>query len=114
MSTSVLAEWLTSLSLPERARLLVRISSELTIYAREYGLSGPDSGSNHKRLIGTNELQHKLMGQAGLYLDGVHDNVYPPDVFSEILSQTAEHYGIASDLATAVRHARGGGALLDL
>jgi len=43
MSTDILAEWLTSLSLQERARLLMRIGSELTIYAREYGSPGPDS-----------------------------------------------------------------------
>jgi hypothetical protein len=109
MTTKVFSEWLAGLPLHERARFLIRIGSQLTIYAREYGISGSNSKNNnlnHKRLVGTNELQHKLLGQAGLYLDGERDKIYPDHVFSEIVFQTAEHYGITRDLTTAIRYAQ--------
>ncbi|HTQ58822.1 MAG TPA: hypothetical protein VMI32_01255 [Candidatus Solibacter sp.] len=109
MTTKVFSEWLIGLALHERARFLIRVGSQLTIYAREYSISGSNSENdalNHKRLLGINELQHKLLGQAGLYLDGEHDKIYPDHVFSEIVFQTAEHYGITSDLTTAIRYAQ--------
>lgn len=107
MNINVFAECLTSLPLHERARFLIGIGFELTIYAREYGVvdsNSENNSANHKRLIGTNELQHKLLSQAALYLDGERDKIYPADVFSEIVFQTAEHYDITLDLTTAIRY----------
>jgi hypothetical protein len=109
MNIKAFTDYLTGLSLEDRAKLLVRIGAQLTIYAREYGILGPDSEnnrSNHKKLAGTNELQHKLLNQAGLYLKGEREKIYPADVLSETMFQTAEHYGIAPDPTTAILHAQ--------
>lgn len=107
MNPAVLSQYLDSLPLQKRARFLIRVAFELTVYAREYGVPSADQEKNNanlKRLCGANELQHNILSQAGLYLDGETQKVYPVDVFSEIIFQTAGHYGIASDLATAIRY----------
>ena len=107
MTPTLFSEYLSSLTLNERARFLIRIASELTIYAREYGATSAgaeNSSSRLKKLTGFNELQHKILGQASLYLDGEREKVYPVDVFTQIVFQAAEYYEIAPDLATAIQY----------
>jgi hypothetical protein len=78
----------------------------LTIHAREYGLPFTDPSSAAKKLLGINELQHKLLSQAGHYLDGEDKKVYPVDVFTRILLEIADHYGVISALAPAIEYAK--------
>ena len=108
MGPEAFSRWLETLSAAERAKLLVRISFELTIFARGcYQLN--DSG-HHERdgkvPLGFNELQHQLLSQAGHYIDGEASRVYPPDVFSRTVFDGAEWYGLTPILTSAMEAAR--------
>jgi hypothetical protein len=94
MNSQLVAEWLKSLSLTDRAKALNLISFRLTIHARDYFLAatGEAKAADVQQLRGINELHHKLLSQAGHYLDGEETAVYPVDVFSRILNETAHHY----------------------
>jgi len=104
MNSQPLAEWLTGLSMAERAKALNLLSYMLTVYAREYNLPSADSGpATVRKLIGMNELHHKISSQIGHYLDGDESKAYPVDVFGQILLETAGHYDIASILNVAIK-----------
>jgi hypothetical protein len=110
MNPQSLTQWLSALSLAERARALTLVSYWLTIHARDYGLIARESEgqpSALRKLLGINELHHKLVSQIGHYLDCQERTAYPMDVFSQILSQTADNYGIGPALASAIQHAQG-------
>jgi hypothetical protein len=96
------------LPLQERARALNHVAFHLTIRTRlYYGGSSRETEAlvpYSKQLVGINELQHKLSAQVGHYLDGEEEKVYPLDVFSRILFEVADHYGLTSDLAAAVKY----------
>jgi hypothetical protein len=106
MNEEFLTSWLTSLSVAKRGRILNQVAYELTISARHWYVPGAEAttpeGAN--KLPGLNELQHQLLAQAGHYLDNEEVKVYPLDVFSKVVLQMAAHYGIASDLTTAIRY----------
>jgi hypothetical protein len=101
MNAQPFTQWLTELSLPERAKALNWISFDLTVYAREWGL--PESPSLGK-LVGFNELQHTLLPQIGHYLHGEEVKVYPIDAFIRILIEKAEQHGITDSLASAFEY----------
>jgi hypothetical protein len=105
-----LSEWLSELSLQDRAQKLNRVSHNLTICAREFQLPpfAEDSRSAVKRLLGINELQHKISAQIGHYLHGEAIKVYPVEVFSEILFEIAAQYEILPMLKGAIQHAKTG------
>jgi hypothetical protein len=109
MTPQLVGEWLESLSLPERAKLLNLVSFMLTIRARDYGL--PDSPAQGeaaiKRLLGINELQHKLLSQTRHYMDGDDSKAYPVSVFSQILFELAAHYNATGALNAALKSATG-------
>ncbi len=104
MNAELLSQWLVGLPSAARAKALVRVGFELTIYAREYGAASHETKDDSlgRKLIGINELQHKLLSQAGLYSDGEENKVYPANVFSQVLFQTAAQYGISTALVGAV------------
>jgi hypothetical protein len=109
MSPDALAQWLAPLSLVERAKALTLISSWLTIYGRDYGIASvKDLGESLalRKLVGINELQHKLLSQTGNYLNGEDRKVYPVDVFSRILFEVADRYAVRSALIGAMKHAQ--------
>jgi hypothetical protein len=106
MNAETVTQWLNALSLAERAKSLNLVSFRLTIHAREYGQPSTDQSSAAKKLLGINELQHKLLSQAGHYLDGEEKKVYPVDVFSQILLETADQHGTTSALAAAIEYAK--------
>ena len=106
MNPQTLAQWLTALSLAERAKALNLVSFRLTIHARECGLPSTDQSSAARKLLGINELHHKLLSQTCHYLDGEGGAVYPVDVFSQILIETADQHGITSTLAAAIEYAK--------
>ena len=73
LNPQILSEWLTGMSLPERARILNRISHDLTICTREFEAATEpfkDPALVIKMLIGLSELQHQLSAQIGHYMDG--------------------------------------------
>jgi hypothetical protein len=109
MNPEALVQWLSPLPLAERARALTLVGSWLTIYARDYGVASvKDIGESSalRKLVGINELHHKLLSQVGTYLNGDEGKAYPVDVFSRILFQVAEQHGISSALTAAIKHAQ--------
>ncbi len=108
MTPQLVSEWLESLPLAERAKALNLVSFKLTIHGRDYGL--PDSPAQGEaainRLLGINELQHKLLSQTGHYLDGDDSMAYPVSVFSQILFEMAAHYNTTGALIAALKSAR--------
>ena len=107
MTPQLVSEWLGSLALAERAKALNLVSFMLTIRARDYGL--PDSPAQGeaaiKRFLGINELQHKLLSQAGHYMDGDDSKTYPPSVFSQILFEQAAYYNVTGALNAVLKSA---------
>jgi len=111
MNAASLAEWLTPLSLEARARALTLLSYRLTIHGRDYGIASVEAigeSSALKKLVGINELQHKLLCQTGRYLEDQERTAYPVDVFCQILFQMANNYGIAPALDAASKSGRNG------
>lgn len=109
MNPEALVQWLGPLTPAERAKVLTRISSLLTIYGRDYGVASVKEigeSSALRKLVGINELQHKLLSQTGKYLNGEELKVYPVDVFSRILFEVADQYSIRPALVGAMKHAQ--------
>jgi len=80
MSGEAVVQWLGPLSVAERAKALILVSSWLTIYGRDYGIASVNDvgkSSALRKLVGINELQHKLLSQTGNYLNGEERKVYP-------------------------------------
>jgi len=109
MTPQLISEWLTSLSITERAKALNLISFKLTIRAREHGLSEAvaQGEATIKRLLGINELQHRLSAQAGHYMDGEESTAYPVSVFSQTLFEIAAQYNVTGALGAALKSAMG-------
>jgi hypothetical protein len=104
-----LSEWIAQLTLGERVKVLNLVSFSLTIHAREFQLpsdASEDPLSIIKKLLGLNELHHKLSSQIGHYCDGEEAKVYPVEVFSKILFEVAAQYGVTSFLNAAITYAR--------
>jgi hypothetical protein len=111
LNPQILSEWLTGMSLPERARALNRIAHSLTICAREFEAATQpfkEPAIVIKRLIGLSELQHQLSAQIGHYMDGEEIKVYPIDVFAKILFEKATYYQILPFLKGAVNRIKTG------
>lgn len=111
MNSQFLTEWLASLPLAQKAQALDSIMYDLTVCARDF--LRPEAASEDKsrviqKLLGFNELYHQLSQQIGHYLDGEEENVYPVDVFSQILFDKAAQYGIQASLTSSITHARTG------
>jgi hypothetical protein len=85
------------LAMSDRQRLLflARLSYELTIHGRAFGLdlAGNEQVEAYK---GLNELQHQI-SQHIAHL-GEDSKRYPEDVLWEILDETAARYGLAAHL----------------
>jgi hypothetical protein len=105
LNPQVVSEWLTGMSLPERARTLNRIAHDLTICTREFeAVREPfkNPALVIKMLIGLSELQHQLSAQIGHYMDGEEVKVYPVDVFVQILFEKASQYQVLPFLRGAI------------
>jgi hypothetical protein len=92
MNPESVAQWLNALSLVERTKALNLVGFRLTTHARDYGVASVEAigeSSALRKLVGMNELQHKLLSQTGHYLDDQERRAYPVNVFSQILFQTA-------------------------
>jgi len=97
-----LVQWLTSLSLVERARALNIVSYMLTIHAREYGLPSSEQTASAKKLLGLNDLLQKILSQTVLYLDGEERRAPSIDSFCRVLTETATYHGISGPLGAAI------------
>ena len=106
IDTASLVEWLSALPLVERARALNIISYMLTIHAREYGLPSSEQTGSAKKLLGLNDLQHKILSQTVQYLDGEERLAPSVSSFSHTLVQTAAHHGISGPLSAAISFAK--------
>jgi len=108
MNSHAFAEWLSTLSALQRIRALALIYSNLTVSSRELFLPEHGHGAQDSllaKLCGLNELHHKLAGQLiGLSPDT--EKSYPLDVFSDILFETAETYGVGRFLNAAIQFAQ--------
>jgi hypothetical protein len=109
VDAEALTIWLVALPLAEQAQALMKTGFKLTLCARSYSsdLSAPaDSRSLVTALLGINELQHKILSQAGLYLKGEQKKIYPVDVFCRIVFEIANQHGISSALTRSLEHVR--------
>lgn len=111
LNPQIVGEWLAAMSLPERARTLIRVAHSLTICTREFEAATQpfkDPAMVIKRLIGLSELQHQLSAQIGHYMDGKEIKVYPIDVFAKILFEKATYYQILPFLRGAISWVKSG------
>jgi hypothetical protein len=108
MNATELSAWLATLSAAERITAIALIYSNLTVSARELFLPEFNQGA-HKaaldKLQGLNEVHHQLAGQL-VGLSSGTDKSYPIDIFSKVLYETAERYGLTRSLNSAVQFAR--------
>lgn len=105
VNPQTLSDWLSGMTLAQRARILNRISYDLTICTREFEAATEpfkDPALVIKMLIGLSELQHQLSQQIGHYMDGEEVKVYPMGVFAKMLFEKATHYQILPCLRGAV------------
>jgi hypothetical protein len=104
MNTKLIADWISSLSFLERAKVLVFMGYRLTLYARECGAdTGPLS---EQKLLGINELQHKLLSQAGHYLKESEEHTYSVDDLFKALLETAKYYNLNEVLGGVLKSAQ--------
>jgi hypothetical protein len=101
-----LGQWLETLSLVERARALNIVSYMLTIHAREYGLPSSEQTASAKKLLGINDLQHKILSQSVQYLDGDERRAPSVGSFCQVLTETADYHGISGPLGAAISFAK--------
>jgi hypothetical protein len=106
LDSQSLMQWLASLSLVERARALNIVSYMLTIHAREYGLPSSEQLTSAKKLLGINDLQHKILSQTVHYLDGEEGRAPSVNSFCKVLTETADHHNISGPLAAAISFAK--------
>lgn len=109
VNAQILSDWLSGMSLPERARILNRIAHDLTICTREFEAATEPFKDPHlviRMLIGLSELQHQFSAQIGHYMDGEEVKVYPIDVFAEILFEKATHYQTLPFLRGAIKRVK--------
>ena len=109
MNSQILDEWLTIFPLLERAKALNLVNYQLTIYAREYGLLTADSDKEMamKKLLGISELSHKLTSQIGHYMNGYETDIYPVNVFCQILFDVANQYNVTGALRGSIISVQG-------
>jgi hypothetical protein len=107
MNAQEFAEWLDTLSLPDRIRVLIRVYSTMTIHTRELfwpgALQGKEQGGLDM-LHGVNEIHHTLANFLGAYAD--NDASWPPQVLSQQLLEIAQQYRIVGALNSAIESAR--------
>jgi hypothetical protein len=84
--------------------LLLRISLNLTVVARDFQTKPKHEEGDFRRLVGFSELQHKLSSQAITYLKHGQVPGYPDDVFSDVLCEVAKQYGINAALDATLRY----------
>jgi hypothetical protein len=106
IDSSSLVQWLSALPLVERARALNIVSYMLTIHAREYGLPTSEQTGSAKKLLGINDLQHKILSQTVQYLDGEERLAPSVNSFCHVLIETAAHHGISGPLGAAISFAK--------
>jgi len=106
IDTSSLVQWLAGLTLIERARALNIVSYMLTIHAREYGLPESEQTASAKKLLGLNDLQHKILSQTVHYLDGEERLASSVGPFCKVLTETAAYHGISAPLGAAISFAK--------
>lgn len=106
MNSQAFAEWLVSLSLPERIRALALVYSAMTVHTRQ--LFFPDTkGKEHvvlDMLHGVNEIHHTLANFLLRYAQKEED--WPPQVLSQQLLEIASQYPIEGFLTSAIEFAR--------
>ena len=107
MNSETFAEWLASLSLPERIRALALVYSAMTVNARELFL--PDRAKGKEQIVldmlhGVNEIHHTLANYLLRYVD--HEEDWPPQALSRQLLEIATQYRVGSFLTSAIEFAR--------
>ena len=83
----------------ERASLLVRLSYDLTITARD--LRNQLGTEAELKLTGISEVQHKALSQALSYMSGSPYR-YPAEDFILLLTQTAERFSLANHVQHSI------------
>jgi hypothetical protein len=103
MDSQAFAEWLESLSLSERIKVLISIYSNITISTRELFWPGALKGKEQAgldMLHGVNEIHHTLANFLGRYAG--NDASWPPQVLCQQLREIARQYRIVGVLNSAI------------
>jgi len=91
-----------ALSDPQKLVILARVSHDLTIHGRAFGMD-LTSNQQAQAFKGLNELQHQI-SQHIAHL-GENSKRYPEDALWEILSETAARYGLSAHLKQSLNKA---------
>jgi|ERR1017187_4285059 hypothetical protein len=107
MNSQTFADWLASLSLPERIRALALVYSAVTVNTRQLFLPDMPKGKEQaviNMLHGVNELHHTLANYLLRYADKEED--WTPQDLNEQLLEIANQYCIVGLLSSAIEFAR--------
>jgi hypothetical protein len=110
MDVRIFSEWLSSLSLQDRTRALIKMYSSLTVGTRQLFLPDMPKGKEAaiiKMLQGINELHHTV---ANWLLDYSTDErkAFPVETLGEQLLWIADQYGLRGLLNSTVEYVRTG------
>lgn len=83
----------------ERVHMLVRLSFDLTITARD--LTSSADPNKRERLPGVTEIQHVALGQA-LAVSSGNAQKYPDEEVIRVLVKTAERFGLANHVQHSI------------
>ena len=102
MNDDELRDWYLALTDSNKQIFLARVSSDLTIHGRGFGLYS--SVENQVRgFKGLNELQHQISQHISALGSGC--GRYPDDVLLRILAETAAEYGLTRHLNQSLEYA---------
>jgi len=107
MDFQAFADWLASLSLPERIRALALVYSDVNVSTRELFLRDRAKGNEQSvlhLLHGVNEIHHTLANYLLRYAHNEED--WTPQVLSQQLLEIGNQYRIAGVLTSAMEFAR--------
>ena len=88
----------------QKSLLLLKISLNLTVAARNLQTKPKLEEADFWQLVGFSELQHKISAQAITYLGQGQEPGYPDDVFSDVLHEVAKKYRINGYLDATLRY----------
>ena len=102
MNNDELRDWYLALTDSNKQIFLARVSSDLTIHGRGFGLYSPVE-NQIRGFKGLNELQHQISQHISAL--GLGRDRYPDDVLLRILAETAAAYGLTQHLKQSLESA---------
>jgi hypothetical protein len=107
MDVDEVSNWIDSLTVPDRIKVLALIYSRLTIYSRQ--LFFPDQSGNESRVLevlhGLNEVHHTLANWLVGYAIG-NNNTFPVSVLGRQLLEIEDRYQLQHYLTPSIEYIR--------